>query len=53
MGGDVADVAEQGEVRRLGFNLEDVVGLADFEVQVGDNLGRHLGGMDFVDSLEN
>lgn len=43
VGGDVADVAEQGEVRRLGLDLEDVVGLADFKVQVGDNLDRHFG----------
>jgi len=46
VGDDVADVAEEGEVRRLGNDLEDIIAFRRFEVQVRDDLERHCGGLE-------
>jgi len=41
--GDVAHVAEEGEVGCSGHDVEDVVGLWGFQVQVGEDLDRQFG----------
>jgi len=41
VGDDVADVAEESEVRCCGDDFEDIIAFRRFEVQVRDDLESH------------